>query len=130
MLNIHLMNIWLTYQKTLRTVMNYHKNLNMTSFLNILINYYIWQLKMISTCFAITMQILRTFRILFILPIDMLVYFICVLFFPFATCFSSYTQLMTTNTHMVRLLWICHDTHFFHCSLIKLLIKEQFSYFL
>lgn len=29
-------------------------------------------------------------------------------FFLFATC-SSYPQLMTANTHMVRLLWFCHD---------------------
>lgn len=34
---------------------------------------------------------------------------------------------MTTNTHMVRLLWICHDIRFFRCSLIKLLIKEQLT---
>lgn len=35
-------------------------------------------------------------------------------FFPpfFATCFSSYPQLMTANTHMVRLLRFCHDVCF------------------
>lgn len=104
------------------------KELRYAKLLNTLIDFYIWQFKIISLymlCCHMNSSFKNLFAFYLFYPlICWSILFVC-FFFLFATCFSSYPQLMTTNTHMVRLLWICHDIHFFHCSLIKRLIKEQ-----